>query len=77
MRWDAVEREFYVIGVQLEKLSRSFMALAAELAREREKGNREGYKPYEGRESPAKTDKTGPPPGVLAFQRREHGEDHT
>ncbi len=36
MKWDEVEREFFVIGVQLGRLSSSFMCLAAALRRERE-----------------------------------------
>ena len=39
MRWDEVEREFFVIGNQLARLSHSFRALAGALAREREAGN--------------------------------------
>ena len=36
MKWDEVEREFYVIGAQLQRLSVSFQALARALQRERE-----------------------------------------
>ncbi len=36
MKWDAVEREFYVIGNHLMRLSEAFQALACELRRERE-----------------------------------------
>ena len=35
MKWDEVEREFFVIGNQLDSLGKSFRALAAALARER------------------------------------------
>ncbi len=35
MKWDAVEREFFVISAQLNRLSISFGALATELRRER------------------------------------------
>ena len=35
MKWDEVEREFFVIGSQLERLSKSFQALARALHRER------------------------------------------
>ena len=35
MKWDEVEREFYVIGMQLQKLSDSFRSLALALRRER------------------------------------------
>ena len=38
MKWDEVEREFFVIGNQLQRLSHSFRALAAALRRERENG---------------------------------------
>jgi len=36
MQWDEVEREFFIIGVQLSRLSQSFQALARALQRERE-----------------------------------------
>jgi len=36
MKWDEVEREFFIIGVQLGRLSQSFQALASALRRERE-----------------------------------------
>ncbi len=35
MKWDAVEREFFIVAVQLETLARAFKALAGELQRER------------------------------------------
>ncbi len=38
MNWDTVERECFVLGVQLSKLGESFRALARELRRERESG---------------------------------------
>jgi len=42
VKWDEVEREFYVIGTQLVKLSNSFLALALALQRERLCGNKSG-----------------------------------
>jgi len=39
MKWDEVEREFFIIGVQLQRLSQSFQALARALQREREQGS--------------------------------------
>ncbi len=39
MRWDEVERELYVVGNDLSRLSRTFMALAQALRREREYGS--------------------------------------
>ncbi len=38
MKWDEVEREFYVIGNHLMRLAESFQALALALRRERESG---------------------------------------
>ncbi len=35
MKWDTVEREFFILGNQMKKIGESFQALAAELARER------------------------------------------
>jgi len=42
VKWDEVEREFFVIGSQLMRLSQSFQALAAALKRERQSGNPRG-----------------------------------
>ena len=37
MYWDEVEREFFILGAQMHKVSESFQALAVALKREREK----------------------------------------
>ena len=39
MKWDAVERELLVVGTQLASLGRSFVALSAELHKERQFGS--------------------------------------
>ena len=39
MRWDVVEREFVIIARDLERLSKSFTALAVGLHNEREYAN--------------------------------------
>ncbi len=60
MKWDEVEREFFVIGVNFDKLSSAFIALAMALRRERESDrmalNEEAVtqskKVKDGRESP-------------------------
>ncbi len=40
MKWDEVERELLITGVQLGRLGRSFQALAAALQLERNSGTR-------------------------------------
>jgi len=64
MHWDAVEREFVVLGAQLERLSRTFFCLASELRKEREFGNARADEGHEQSkvERKSKSD-GGPPPG--------------
>jgi len=59
MKWDEVEREFFVIGNQLQRLSHSFRALASALRRERENGTLAVPRTHEGTEKPKVV--SGPP----------------
>jgi len=65
MKWDAVERELYVVGNQLQKLGESFQVLAAELCRERSSSSVSGIDKGAG---PMKPKRTRPPgEGALPF----------
>ena len=63
MKWDAVEREFVIIGNQLHKLATSFEVLACELHREREVANHAGNESDAG----GATNKNKSGPEALSF----------